>query len=1579
MKKYLIPLLLAIGLLPQLTEAQTHYTLTVGASTTTSQYVPAYTYYNYSFTQFIYHANEVGIDGVIDTLKFNVSSNSTTRTWTVYMAETSHSTFSSGSDAVPASHFQQVFSGSVNCSPGWVTIPLDSTFTYQDSADLVICVVDQTGSYDYPYPSFYGQDMTDGNRSIYDYNDDDPYSLASPPSCSTSSFQPLMQLGITSTSLYCAQPSEVAVAGITGDQATIAWHENGTATAWEVVVSDTAVTDFSTVSPFYATDTTYTVTGLDPNTLYYVYVRAACSSTDFSGWTNAVTFVSACTGSQEVPYSTGFENLATGEIPNCWQQIAMGSSSASTFPAAYAYAGNARSSSVYFEFESNSGETEIAALPVMDNINQLALSFYASVMNVNFVLEVGVMEDTTFVPVDTVQLTAGSGNNWAGSYYPYTVYFNNYVGMGNRIAMRVTAAGSYTLMMDDLSVDYAPTCPAPTYLTATASSVDWISLSWTENGSATSWTIEYDTVPIADSLLGMNIANTVSATSTTETLTNLDTATTYYIYVYADCGSEACSTVATTLSALPAEMPYSCTFEQSGSNGWELINGEQVNQWHVGSATSNGGNQSLYISNDNGASNIYSTSNTSYTYAIRTLNIADSGVYAYSYDWKCQGESHYYDFCRAFLVPTSYQWTAGVNPAGTTYNFSSWGIPAGWVELTDNFSSPRTMSQSSSWRTAVGEIAINTPGTYNLVFAWANDGSGGSQPPMAVDNVNFSQLTCPSPRNLTATYVANDTVVIEWQPGGSETSWLVTDGSSFSDVVYDTTYLFENLLPSTSYSFTVYALCDESDTSMPAALSVRTPCSEWAPIPLIEDFSSYASSSYPECWTRILNSSNYPYITTSYGHCIQFGGGASSISPRMPMPLNRLFVSFDLRKEGSSSGTMEFGYTYNPNSVDSMVVISTINPVNTGQYYHYEFDLSNDTCADSVYLVWHQDGTTYWYYWLDNVSVSVASSCPTVDLLRCNYHTNNMASIVWSDTSADHSEVILYIATSNNIDLAFDSVTVSAGTTDHVFTDLSGNTHYYVFAKAICSDENSRVVVCEFTTDVDCAPVENLRVVATDYHAFGLNWDAPTAGESATAYVVSYRAAGASAWISDTVSTPYYYVSGLDTNTEYQYRVSSICDTLASSSISGNAFTQGCGRMITAGGTTYSYLPTYIYYGYSYTQQIYLDAEIGDGLDSISGISFYATSNISSRNIQIYLGNTDQGSFSSTSNYIPVDSLQLVYTGPLAGSGWINLNFDTVFVRQAGRNLVVATDDNTGSWVSSVPFGATSASNRSIYFYQDGTDINPASPSASSNALVSYVNQIKLTSPNCIIPSCYTPVVMVAGTYANDIDVAWNVDAGATYTVEYMREGTDVWVVADSANTTGTCTISGLLAGYNYAIRVSFDCDGLTLIGTAQTATICAPVALPYTEDFESLTGTFSRNCWFTGSTNLGTSYPYPTVVSLTGDPNKLLLLYNGAYVILPEMDAPLNQLQVRFNFVQGGDSVRLIMGIMDDPLAPIATIRPIDTLIRSNYDTTSAYVYVTYPLDGISDTTGHLSFWVAFNDNYTFLYNLVMECIPTC
>ena len=533
MQKHLQKLLLLVAMMvvPWITQAQTHYTVQVGSGSATNAYVPDYGYYSYSYAQSLYTAGEVGLDGVIDTLAFQVSSDGLTRTLDIYMAEVGSTSFSSTSDAVGAADFHLVYSGSVSWSTGWVTIALDSTFDYQDTGSLVIAVIDQTGSWASGYPYFTGTSMTN-TRSLYAYTDNSAYTLSSALT-GTTSFLPNIRLGISSYSTYCATPSDVAVSGVHDDEATITWHENGSATSWEVVVSDTPVTDFSTVSGTTVTDTSYTVTSLTGNTLYYVYVSADCGTAS-SGWTAATTFRSACVGSTTLPYTTGFEDLNTAQLPNCWLQVAAGSSSASTFPAAYAYAPNARNSNVYFEFESSSGQTEIAALPVMDNINTLQFTFYASVMNANFRFEVGVMEDTIFVPVDTVELTTGSGNNWAGSYYPYTVYFSDYAGSGDRIAMRVTPYSSnYTLMMDDFRVEEIPSCTPPNRLAVDSLGHTWAAVSWHDRAEANGFELLYAT---ADFNPDTVTESPMVVSDTTAMLTGLTSGVTYYVYVRADCG-----------------------------------------------------------------------------------------------------------------------------------------------------------------------------------------------------------------------------------------------------------------------------------------------------------------------------------------------------------------------------------------------------------------------------------------------------------------------------------------------------------------------------------------------------------------------------------------------------------------------------------------------------------------------------------------------------------------------------------------------------------------------------------------------------------------------------------------------------------------------------------------------------------------------------------------------------------------------------------------------------------------------------------------------------------------------------------
>ena len=591
-------------------------------------------------------------------------------------------------------------------------------------------------------------------------------------------------------------------------------------------------------------------------------------------------------------------------------------------------------------------------------------------------------------------------------------------------------------------------CPPPTALTVDGVTTSDISLHWTPGYQEAEWYLS-----IGDSLIG-------SVTDTSYTISDLNANTVYTIYLRAVCGADDSSVVVSTHTrTLPgepvSEFPYTCGFEDAEENaGWVLENGTQPNAWYIGTAVNNGGTQSLYVSNNNGTSNAYDNSTASHVYAYRYINFSDTGAYAFSFDWRCEGESHYYDYLRAWLVPASVIHEAG---DGTTYNYSTLAVPGSIDLVGANSNGQYTLAQTSNFTTHAGEFRISTPGTYKLVFLWSNDGSGGSNPPAAVDNVFINVNSCPAPYNLTVDYVSSDSITVSWTAGGEESGWLVSLNGGTPESVSATTYTFENLSANTTYNITVQADCGGEDVSIPASVSTRTACGTMS-LPLNEDFNSYASSSYPSCWTRVMSGS-YPYVTTSYGVSIQFAGTAAVIAPYIAAPLNQMLVSFDLRKEGSSSGQMTFGYTSDPVAASDMVVLQTIDPATTATYYHYEYDLSLDTNLtnldpDSVYyLVWRQSSTaTNWYYWLDNVLVEQVNPCTKPDNFVVNGAIADSVVAQWTEMG-EATAWQLFVGPVGATPDADSAIDVSA--TSYVFTNLAGGVAYDMYVRSDCGGDYS--------------------------------------------------------------------------------------------------------------------------------------------------------------------------------------------------------------------------------------------------------------------------------------------------------------------------------------------------------------------------------------------------------------------------------------------------------------------------------------------------------------------------------------------
>ena len=195
------------------------------------------------------------------------------------------------------------------------------------------------------------------------------------------------------------------------------------------------------------------------------------------------------------------------------------------------------------------------------------------------------------------------------------------------------------------------------------------------------------------------------------------------------------------------------TFESSNNfsgNGMTNV-APAKNYWKVGTATDNGGSHSAYVTK-NGSANNYDNGTSSYAhFYFDYLFPAGETMISLSFDWKCDGEGSW-DNVQVFLEPTSETPTAGSS------NNSSYRIGSSYY------------SENTSWQTVTISIDASYAGTLQrVVFQWKNDGSGGDNPPAAIDNIIIDTHVPMAPdcaENLSpidgATDVCNATVNLTW-------------------------------------------------------------------------------------------------------------------------------------------------------------------------------------------------------------------------------------------------------------------------------------------------------------------------------------------------------------------------------------------------------------------------------------------------------------------------------------------------------------------------------------------------------------------------------------------------------------------------------------------------------------------------------------------------------------------------------------------------------------------------------------------------------------------------------------------------
>ena len=298
MKKFLHTFALVAMMIPFASGslwAQVDVTIGSLSGATDDSYLPVNTLYNYSYTQQIYTANEIGMVGTIDsiTMWLLTSQDFNNVPITIYMVEVDKETFQSNTDWVTVTEDDIVYTDILtvfhNNYPDAYTIVLDTPFVYSGTGNLLIAVNNTSGEWRSGLRGMVFGSSSGAAKAIYARRNGvgvyDPYN---PTFDATGTLTKRNVITLSFTPAPCDPVTDVTVSNVTGRSATVAWTAPEGQTAWEIEYGTPSHTpgagDIVTAdtNPFVLTD-------LEPSTQYGVYVRAVCARNLYSDWSAVAT------------------------------------------------------------------------------------------------------------------------------------------------------------------------------------------------------------------------------------------------------------------------------------------------------------------------------------------------------------------------------------------------------------------------------------------------------------------------------------------------------------------------------------------------------------------------------------------------------------------------------------------------------------------------------------------------------------------------------------------------------------------------------------------------------------------------------------------------------------------------------------------------------------------------------------------------------------------------------------------------------------------------------------------------------------------------------------------------------------------------------------------------------------------------------------------------------------------------------------------------------------------------------------------------------------------------------------------
>ena len=618
----------------------------------------------------------------------------------------------------------------------------------------------------------------------------------------------------------CINPYNVTAANVTSTTADITFNELGEATSWEYVLVEGANADITSGTPvaFAEADLPLQITGLTPQTTYTLALRGSCGAA-FSNWSEAITFTTWAAPTS-LPYTTDFE---TAEENSAWSFVRDNTSNNAWAIGSATFAGEEEEgTSAYI---SNDNGTSYAATASWAGTFQYMwqdFDFGAGddIYNLTFDWKcMGYVEgddlygglvvllqnqsdpmptDGNFPDQDDIVAMLYGENAWTNAQIELPQVSGEKRLVFFTFGYYEAAEATTPAAIDNISIT-ASTCPAPQNVNVTNITTNSAEISW--EGTTTSYVVSYRKVSETTS-------TDVTVSASPYTLTNLDDATEYIVAVKGICGTdESIYSDAVRFSTYQnsESVPYTCGFDEEGTNGWLLKNGSCTNQWYVA-------NGQMFISQDNGATAGYDVNAAGVIVAEKLFDTGTSDSLTISFDLTIGGESSF-DYLKVFWVDADTNYTASTSTS--TYYASTYYATNILVSTHSSYPVINLLSGTQT-------LSVTIPNVVNsmkkLVFVWKNDGSDGTQPGAVIDNVSIQQVwageqpePCDAPTALTVNNITQTSADFSWS--GTASSYEVRLNGAAAETVTTTSKSFTNLTANTTYTAEVRAMCENNNSA----------------------------------------------------------------------------------------------------------------------------------------------------------------------------------------------------------------------------------------------------------------------------------------------------------------------------------------------------------------------------------------------------------------------------------------------------------------------------------------------------------------------------------------------------------------------------------------------------------------------------------------------------------------------------------------------------------------------------------------------------------------------------------------------